>query len=249
MDDLIEISGQAGGAQSDYARVLDFIRQQLLSGRIKVGDKLLAERELSALLGVSRPVLREALRALSMIGAVEIRHGVGTFVTTPDVSALGDFFSLVLARQGDQLDDILESRVAIEHHAIRLACRRATQTDYDRLGDALVLIRNTIEDAEQGAKADFAFHSAIVAAGHSKTLATIYGALSNFIVELHVARRRKILTVQGIRDYLINHHAQILDALVRRDVREADRLLAEHFEIGADFNRRALLTELNRSPS
>ncbi|GLQ08173.1 GntR family transcriptional regulator [Devosia yakushimensis] len=240
-----EISEQAPGSQGDYARVLDFIRQQLLSGRIRVGDKLVAERELSALLGVSRPVLREALRALSMIGAVEIRHGVGTFVTTPDVSALGDFFSLVLAQQGDQLDDILESRVAIEHHAIRLACRRATETDYDRLAATLGRIRETIEDAEEGAKADFAFHSAIVAASHSKTLATIYGALSNFIVDLHVVRRRRILTVSGIRDYLIDHHARILDALVRRDGPEADRLLAEHFEIGADFSRRAMLNEIN----
>lgn len=243
------ISTAAAGSESDYARVLDFIRQQLLSGRIKVGDKLLAERDLCALLGVSRPVLREALRALSMIGAVEIRHGVGTFVTTPDVSALGDFFSLMLAQQGDELEDILESRVAIEHHAIRLACRRATQTDYDRLTEALIRIRETIEDAELGAKADFAFHSAIVAASHSKTLVTIYAALSNFIVELHVVRRRKILTVEGIRDYLIKHHAQILDALIRRDAQEADRLLGEHFEIGADFNRRAMLTEINSSSS
>jgi len=237
----ILIAGNGQAVRSDYHRVLGFLRDQLLSGELKVGDKLLPERELATLLGVGRPVLREALRALAMIGAVEIRHGIGTFVRSPDISTLGDFFAFIVVQQSSDTDDIMESRMAIEHHAARLACKRATQRDYDSLALALARISETIADPVEGAKADFGFHSAIVQASHSPTLITIYRTVSEFIVRSHVERRAQILEVEGIHEYLIDHHHLIFGALLERDAAEADRLLAQHFEIGADFNRRATL--------
>jgi GntR family transcriptional regulator, transcriptional repressor for pyruvate dehydrogenase complex len=78
MNDDLTLKRNSGEATGGYDRVLGFLRDQLLSGQLKTGDRLLPERELAALLGVGRPVLREALRALAMIGAVEIRHGIGT---------------------------------------------------------------------------------------------------------------------------------------------------------------------------
>ncbi|AJE48738.1 FadR/GntR family transcriptional regulator [Celeribacter indicus] len=248
-DSDLNIINHKETARGDYTRVLAFLRDQLLTGKIKTGDKLLPERDLSALLNVSRPVLREALRALAMIGAVEVRHGAGTYVTTPDASSLSDFFSFVLVQHGEQFDDILEARIAIEHHAIRLACARATQSDYDNMSRILDRIHDTIEDAQQGADADFAFHTAIVTAARSPALSTIYGALSRFLTDLHFVRRQRILQVTGIRSYLIDHHASLLDAIVRRDPAAADRLLAEHFQIGADFNRRAVLSQIKRPSS
>ena len=88
--------------------MLAFIRDQLLSGRVKVGDRLLAERDLATALGVSRPVVREALRSLAAIGAVDICPGQGTVVKQPSFSALADFFSFVLAQQSGALDDVME---------------------------------------------------------------------------------------------------------------------------------------------
>ena len=111
---LMSIRREAVEHKSGYDRVVAFLREELLSGALKTGDCLLPERELAAQLGVGRPVLREALRALAMIGALEIRHGVGTIVKKPDVSTLGEFFTFVLAQQADAIDDIMEARVAIE---------------------------------------------------------------------------------------------------------------------------------------
>ena len=61
-----------------FAKVFGFLREQLLESRIRTGDRLLPERELALQLGVSRPIVREGLRALSMMGVVEIRERVGT---------------------------------------------------------------------------------------------------------------------------------------------------------------------------
>lgn len=224
-----------------HTRVVEFLRDQLLSGELKAGDLLLPERELALHLNVSRPIIREALRSLAMVGAVEIRHGVGTVVKRPDVTALGDVFSFMLAHQADIIGDIMEARKAIEHHAVRLACQRATETDFARMTDALGMIIDTMDDPERGGTADFKFHEAIVEASHSPTLVTLYASISQLMMRSHLERREKIIKIEGIEEFLVNHHRLILDALVDRDRAAADHLLEKHFEIGADFRRRASL--------
>lgn len=226
---------------SGHDRVVKFLREQLLSGVLKAGDSLLPERELSAKLGVSRPVLREALRALAMIGAVEIRHGIGTVVTKPDVSLFGEFFTFVLAHQPNVVDDVMQARIAIERQAIRLACRRGTQSDYDRLADCLREISETIHVPESGGRADFRFHETIVSASGSPTLISIYQSISVLMQRSHLDRREQIIQVEGIEAFLIDHHRAIFAAIVERDEDKADELLSRHFEIGADFRRRATI--------
>ena len=235
MSILRDAPEQKGG----YDRVVGFLREQLLSGDLTTGDILLPERELAARLGVSRPVLREALRALAMIGAVEIRHGIGTVVKKPDVSTLGEFFTFVLAQQADVIDDIMEARIAIEHHAIRLACRRATQGDLDRLAHCLTVIMGTINDPAAGGVADFQFHEAIVRAASSPTLTSIYSSISTLMMRSHLDRREQITAVEGFEGFLVDHHRLIYEAIVARDALKADELLGRHFEIGAEFRRRA----------
>ena len=92
---------------SGAARVFTFFRDKLLSGELKAGDRLLAERELALALGVSRPVLREALRSLAMLGLLDIQHGRGAFVRAADASVLGQALTLCLAPEPNILDDVL----------------------------------------------------------------------------------------------------------------------------------------------
>ncbi len=236
-----EKSGRSGPE-----RVVGFVRDQLISGRLKTGDRLLAERELAATLGVSRPVVREALRALAAIGAVEIRRGHGTVVRRPDFSMLGEFFSLALAQEPNAVDDVLQARIAIERQSVRLACERATPSDLEKLGLAFQRIVETIADPVRGGEADYAFHAVLVAAGHSPTLSIVYAAIAELLRRSHTERRELIMNVDGIADFLIDHHGLILSAVVDRDAERADALLLQHFEIGADFRRRASLQDTVR---
>lgn len=234
---------------SGYDRVVGFLREQLLSGELKTGDILLPERELAVRLGVSRPVLREALRALAMIGAVEIRHGIGTVVKKPDVSTLSDFFTFVMAQQADVIDDIMEARIAIEHRAIRLACDRATQSDLDRIAQCLTQIVETIHDPNAGGQADFNFHDAIVRAARSPTLSSLYSSIATLMMRSHLDRREQIAAVEGFDNFLVGHHRLIYEAVVQRDADKADDLLRRHFEIGGEFRRRASDAQISALPS
>jgi DNA-binding FadR family transcriptional regulator len=235
----IRIIQQADPKEDGYDRVLSFLREQLVSGRLKTGDRLLPERDLASALGVSRPVIREALRALATLGAVEIRRGYGTVVREPNFTALADYFSLVLAQQAGAVDDVMQARIAIERQAIRLACTRALAPDLDRLAQALQAIKETIDDPARGGEADFHFHSMIVAAAHSPALSSDYAAVAKLLQASHLERRKVIASVPDVDAYLIDHHEAILLAMRRRNPAEADALLTEHFEIGANLREDA----------
>jgi DNA-binding FadR family transcriptional regulator len=131
-------------------RAFAYFREQLLSGALKPGDRLMGERELSLSLGVSRPVLREALRSLAMLGFLDIRHGKGAYVRSADVSVLRDFFTFSLAQQPDILDDVMQARIAIECQAIRLACERASDGVLTKIGSRLSRLMDTLDDPEAG---------------------------------------------------------------------------------------------------
>lgn len=239
MSKPIRIVQQADAQEDGYDRVLAFLRDELMSGRLKTGDKLLPERDLASALGVSRPVIREALTALSTLGAVEIRRGYGTVVREPNFEALADYFSLVLAQQAGAVDDVMQARIAIERQAIRLACTRALAPDLERLSQALQAIKETIDDPAKGGAADFHFHSMLVQAAHSPALSSVYAAVAKLLQESHLERRKVIASVPQVDAYLIDHHEAVLRAIQRGNPVEADAVLTEHFEIGANLRQDA----------
>ncbi len=238
-------TAEAGG----FEKVFAFLREQLLSGSIRPGDRLLGERELAAQLGVSRPMLREALRALAVLGVVEIRQGSGTVVRRPDVSVLGDFFAFAVAHHATLVDDVMQARIAIECQAARLACERATTSDFEEMRAALDGIVATIDESELGGLADHRFHRALVTAGHSDTLNTLYGAINGLLIRSHTDRRESISHVDDGRLYLINHHRLIFDAVAGHDPPRSDNLLREHFAIGDEYRRRRAFARSDSSGS
>lgn len=243
MNDTIEITRVEEAGGRGFEKVFAFLRGRLLAGSLKPGDRLLPERDLAAHLGVSRPVVREALRALTMLGIVEIRDRVGTVVRRPDITVLNDFFTLAVAQSADLIDDVMQARIAIECQAIRLAAERATVADLERLRAALDRIEPTIDDPESGARADYEFHRCIVAAAWSETLAVLYDAMAEVLMRSHAGRRRTLESFGAMRTYLIEDHRRLFDAVVSRDPERADRVLRDHFAIGDEFRRQAAVGE------
>jgi GntR family transcriptional repressor for pyruvate dehydrogenase complex len=236
-------------SDSGFDKVFAFLREQLLSGALAPGDRLLSERELAAQLGVSRPSLREALRALSMFGIVQTHQGTGTVVQRPDISVLEDFFALALTQHLSMIDDVMQARVAIECQAARLACTRSTPSDLEHLRSALDEIASTIEDPLAGSVADHRFHNALVQAGHSDTLSTLYGAIKGLMLRSHADRRASVSHAADRRTFLIDHHRRIFDELAGGDADRIDTVLRQHFAIGDEYRRlRAIAGAAARQP-
>jgi|TARA_A100001391_G_scaffold196597_2_gene175411 DNA-binding FadR family transcriptional regulator len=215
-----------------YDRVITFLRDQLLSGHLKRGDVLLPERELCRVLDVSRPVLREALRALAIMGVIDIRHGVGSVVSSPDMTVLGDFFSFALADDADAVEEVVEARIAIECQAARLAVSRATITDFERMRRFADVIARTISDPVAGARADYDFHRALVDSSSASALKTMYVAVADLLQRSHADRRALVSADEAVQQQVVDDHYKILRTLTEGDADAAERAVREHFEIG-----------------
>lgn len=237
------ITRPEGRSNGGFNKVFAFLRNQFLTGAIQPGELLAPERELSLQLGVSRPVLREALRALSMMGVVEIMHGVGTIVRCPDVSVLSEFFAFAMAQQSEMADDVMEARMAIEYHAARLACTRATLADLERLRAALDKIRVTIDDTPAAAAADYEFHDALVGAGHSPTLLCMYRAVAPLLHRTLRGRLRLMRRYAELKTAVIQGHVCLFEAVVARDEASMETIMRKHFAIGDEYRRHAVSAE------
>lgn len=246
MIEAADMTGAGQTAESAVERVIDFVKQGLLAGDLNPGDRLPPERDLAMRLGVSRPSLREGLRALSLLGLIDIRHGQGTFVRHPDLAILRDVTTMTLAHVQGALAETMQARIAIECQAIRLACQRAQDGELQRIERQLERLVETLSDPEAGGLADQEFHRLIVEASHCAPLITMYDALLDLLRPLHVERRQTTIHIDGIRNYLVDAHREILVALLHRDPARADLQLRAHFEIGEEFRRKGVATELAR---
>ena len=228
--------------QTGAARVFAFFHDRLMSGELKAGDRLLPERVLALALGVSRPVLREALRSLAVLGLLDIQHGRGAFVRAADASVLGQALTLCLLHQPNIVDDVLQARIAIECQAIRLACERASERDLQTIGGQLDTLVNSIDDPELGSAADHAFHVAIVQASGSGSLMKIYEAISPLLRQGHADLRPETPLDPAVAVRVVSAHRDVFLALARREPDAAEQLLREHFRIGDELRRRNLIT-------
>src|SRR5690348_16719282 len=149
------------------------IKELISSGEFTAGARLPTERELTQRFGVSRSSLREAVRALALVGVLEPRVGDGTYVTTlePELLLTGVGFVSDLV-DGRSLLELHQVRRLLEPEATRLATPRLTDDDFARLAEC-VRQMETADSAQAYIDADTAFHRVILDACGNATLASL----------------------------------------------------------------------------
>ncbi|WP_017596400.1 FadR/GntR family transcriptional regulator [Nocardiopsis potens] len=195
-------------------RPVERIKEMIAEGELSPGDRLPTERELSAAFGVSRSSLREAVRTLTTLGVLEVRHGAGVYVTGLRPGDLLETFS-VLAEisQGDTLIEVLQVRRMLEPAATALAAARATDEQLRRIGAILERMAEGGGEREAVA-ADLTFHQAIVQTTGNATLAAINDGLSSRTFNARVwSGHREAGQTARLRD----DHQRIYQALLARD--------------------------------
>src|SRR6266404_4027345 len=118
-----------------FEEICERIREQLALGVLKPGDKLPPERDLAQQLGVSRNVLREALRSLEMAGVLRLLKGVkgGAFIQKGDTSRMNEVMRDMLSLGTISVRELSEARVHVLDLVVRLACASARQADFEAL--------------------------------------------------------------------------------------------------------------------
>ncbi|MFN3274012.1 MAG: FadR/GntR family transcriptional regulator [Paracoccus sp. (in: a-proteobacteria)] len=196
--------------QADLARMI-------AAGDVMPGQHLPSEAELSLRFGVSRTVVREAIKGLEAKYMIRSRPRVGTVVLPRDEWALLD--AEVLGWVADYLDvaafadAVLEARRAIEPAAAELACARASLSDLAQIEKALEQMAQADGDPEAFTRADLAFHEALLRASHNPVFL-------QFIHSIRAGLNLMLLASnKSVDDYTrtVESHRALLDALVSRD--------------------------------
>jgi len=197
--------------------------------KLAPGQKLPNELELSQEMGVSRATLREAIRALTTQGVLEVRRGKGTFVS-PRAGELEDFGFDALERVRGQLRDLFELRSIVEPQAARLACQRATEAELQEILTRGRQVDACIRAGEDRTRADREFHAAIVRATHNEFMMRLLPVINQAVASaVRAGEHREQLARDTLRD-----HALLLEFFQKRDGAGAEHAMAIHMRRSMD---------------
>ncbi|MEV6957669.1 FCD domain-containing protein [Streptomyces sp. NPDC051207] len=206
-------------------RAVERIKAMIAEGTLRPGQRLPTERDLAARLGISRGSMREAVRALTVMGVLEARHGSGIYVTQLRAADLLETFGAMAdLSPGAQLPEMLEVRRILESAAAALAAARITEEQLADVERHLAAM-NATDDPEELLTHDLAFHRAITAAAGNETLAALLEGLSSRTVRARVRRGHQ---ERGAIERTRREHAAVLAALAARDPEAARTAAAAH---------------------
>jgi GntR family transcriptional repressor for pyruvate dehydrogenase complex len=206
---------------------------------LRPGDKLPSERDLAAAMQVSRPSLREALRALAMLNIVEIRQGSGTYVASLRPEVLVEHFDFVFALDDATFAELLETRKMLEPSMAAAAATHASEDDLARLRTWKERAAASAADLDAFLDADLELHQIITEAAHNQIMARFMDSLTR----LGTASRRRTGALPGVRNQSLQDHQAIVDALLRRDPEAAANMMRQHLENIQDSLRKGFAQE------
>jgi DNA-binding FadR family transcriptional regulator len=207
------------------SQVVGRFEQAILSGELAPGQQIPSEREISAQMGVSRSVVREALGRLASLGLVRSIHGSGTRVEAPNSRQVTVGYQRLLSRPDFHLQDLAAVRLPLETTIASLAAVRRTGQHLERLAKTQKILGNPRRSLEVHVKADLEFHAILADATGNPLFQTVLAPMQQLLIE----SRRRTLGRYG-SEIAFRHHARILDAVAAGDAEAAAAAMREHIE-------------------
>ncbi len=224
------VEGQSGFTRVNlYEQIADYIEKRILAGedpQWAAGAKLPPEQELADYFGVSRNVVREAIKVLKERGLCEPRNGVGVYITRPDDQKIaGMLYRFVL--MGDlSVDDIYEARSLIECHTAEMAALRCSDDQLAAMRSLLNRMEEESLDINTRREYDFAFHAEIAKAAKNPVIEMMLTSLHDVFLAMI---EKGIMNLGGIED-ASQRHERIFRALTLHDPVKAREAMKDHLD-------------------
>lgn len=206
--------------------VFEQLLSYIVGGEWKEGHRIPPERELCSQLGVARPSLREALKALEIVGLLESRVGAGTFVR-----GRSEFFSqpllwAIASSSRTDVHEVVESRLVLEVEIAGFAAQRATAENLKEISDAINNLKVGIKKAGKVLEADLRFHLALANAAHNHVLLNAVLMIRNLMQQWMLVTLR----TPGTSERVLEQHTSIFEAVQARDSAMARDRMRSHLE-------------------
>jgi GntR family transcriptional regulator, transcriptional repressor for pyruvate dehydrogenase complex len=229
-------------SQKNYMQIARQIRNMIRDGKLTVGDKLPAERDLVQQFGASRASVREALSALEMLGLIECRGGQGNYIRADARDGTIDGELLRTLLQNHDPSEIFEARLQMEPNLSALAAERATDEERRKLSGQVeklqVLGTRILSEAdkapaiEEYMEEDRKYHLEIGRCSHNSVLFTVFSGVNLMMKETHwqAMKSKGLSDEKNVRSYAVEHEA-ILAAILARDPAAASREALRHLVV------------------
>lgn len=208
--------------------VVEQILARIEEGVLQPGDKLESERVLSQEFGVSQPCIREALRALELMGILRVERGKGAFIL--DTLTSGNIWQYWASMNSAEVKDILEVREALDGKSIELAIRHRERLDYTQIEQNIQTMMASDQEGEmdyhKGIALDIEFHVLLAELSGNKLLVDMT-RMVNKLVNLD---RRSVFSQKGRHRQSAAEHQGIIQAIKSGERENASRLLMQHID-------------------
>jgi GntR family transcriptional repressor for pyruvate dehydrogenase complex len=212
-------------AERVESALLEYIQRHDL----KPGALLPPEAALTAQLGVSRAVVREALKSLQGRGTLQIVNGKGAIVRPSDPRTLRLYFSRAVQIRHEAIVELMETRCGLEAECAELAATRRTAEELAGMEQTVTAMRARLHDSDAYADLDVALHLLIAAASHNTMLAQLVESLRAALQDT-VREGLRVRRTDAQMDAVQESHERIVVAIGHGDPEEARRAMATHLE-------------------
>ena len=206
-----------------YQEIVEQIQQQIVSGQLKPGDQIPAERELADQFGVSRTAVREAIKSLTEKGLIEVFVGRGTFVTHFSPDRLVESMTLLLRNERDRTESLAEAQGMLDVPIARLAARHRTPDVVDRLRVIVDRIERDAGSPDQLVEADEEFRTELARATGNPVLAVLSRTLTMLLHNEHVRGAERPADMEP----MIGAWRRLVDAIENGDEQRAADVMSE----------------------
>lgn len=221
---------ETAGVNSERRSISEQVAHRILSmvksGNLRTGDRLPTEQQMGIAFGISRPALREALKALSLMGILESRQGGRYSVTDLSPSRLIAPFNVMLSTNDFDVNEHFEARLVVDIELVRLCAVRASAEQRERIMKHAVDGRAFFQDSVGFRLLDIEFHQALNDGADNRMLS----AMAQGLYDVGLDVRRVASEMKGNIKKSVIQHIEIAEAIASRDPVKATKAYRRHLE-------------------
>lgn len=233
------------------AIVAEQIKSLILDNKYRQGEKLPSESELGRVFSVSRASVREAFRALELMGLIEVKSGSGTYVKNSDIFNLlrlpNSGLAILLESEASIMLEILEARRIFEIKIIELAAENTVPEDLNGMEKIISEMEASLDNEEGFKNADLKFHGEVARLTKNRVIEAIANLINQIFREKFPRTYSIICNDPKLSNQMLKLHKQILDMLKAQDPKRAKAYMAQHmkvaYRISKDYLEHLMETE------
>lgn len=223
-------NNQDSGYKKTYEYVFDYFSSQILSGQLKLNDKIPPERDIAAWLGVSRNSVREVIHILEISGLIESVQGSGNYIRCNPQDFMVKSMNMLMTLQDISYKEILDLRCAYEYTALRLAVENITPEELETIRSILERMDQDISPKDSAAL-DVQFHNILLIASRNRLLHIYMQTMSSLLDHFIHDFRTRIMMDEDKAAELRTAHWDIYYALANGDYNAGVKAMDQHFNI------------------